>query len=414
MTIQMNNPIATLSQRIESIDVLRGLTIFTMIFANDLYHVKGVPAWLGHMPTYTNGMTFVDLVFPAFLFLVGMSIPFAINKRLEKGDTLFQLWKHILIRSLSLICIGLFMVNGHFMSNDGVLPPYIWKLLLSLGVIFIWAELPKEPTTKRKIMQWLRYAGFILLLALAFLYRGPGDPGFFEMRTWWWGILAWIGWAYLVACIIYVPMRNNIGGLVGAMGILYCFYMAAEVGFFKNILPWEKMGTLLGSHSAIVIAGIIPGIMLSPESAYKKHSERIRWAILYGLFLAIAGLLLNSMHDIHNVFIISKRLGTPPWCLLSSAFTVWIWAFLYWILDVHGWTKWAVFLRSAGTNALFAFIAVPICYSLLDLLATLVGYNFYAELGNTFAIGFCRSLALAFVVVWLVGRLRRLGIWLKL
>ena len=71
------------SGRIASIDALRGLTILVMIFVNDLGGVIGAPAWMKHyFPYDADGMTFVDVVFPAFLFIVGMSIPFAIGKKI--------------------------------------------------------------------------------------------------------------------------------------------------------------------------------------------------------------------------------------------------------------------------------------------------------------------------------------------
>jgi hypothetical protein len=73
------------SGRINSIDVFRGLTIFAMIFVNDLAGVRDIPAWLKHVPPDQDGMTFVDVVFPAFLFIVGMAIPFSFNKRLKEG-----------------------------------------------------------------------------------------------------------------------------------------------------------------------------------------------------------------------------------------------------------------------------------------------------------------------------------------
>jgi predicted acyltransferase len=73
------------SGRISSIDVFRGLTIFAMIFVNDLAGVRDIPAWMKHVPADQDGMTFVDVVFPAFLFIVGMAIPFAIAKRFKSG-----------------------------------------------------------------------------------------------------------------------------------------------------------------------------------------------------------------------------------------------------------------------------------------------------------------------------------------
>src|SRR5215831_10116467 len=81
------------STRIRSIDVLRGLTILVMMFVNDLHGVTGAPAWMKHIqPSDSDGMTFVDVVFPAFLFIVGMSIPFAIGRRLERGERLSSVW----------------------------------------------------------------------------------------------------------------------------------------------------------------------------------------------------------------------------------------------------------------------------------------------------------------------------------
>jgi heparan-alpha-glucosaminide N-acetyltransferase len=77
--------------RITSIDALRGLVIFTMIYVNDIAAVDSrmVPAWMRHYRG-PSGMTFVDLVFPAFLFVMGMSVPVALSARLTRGE---PLWK---------------------------------------------------------------------------------------------------------------------------------------------------------------------------------------------------------------------------------------------------------------------------------------------------------------------------------
>ncbi|WP_315820042.1 DUF5009 domain-containing protein [Paraflavitalea speifideaquila] len=79
------------TQRILSIDVFRGITILVMIFVNDVAGVSGIPSWMKHVPADADAMTFVDLVFPAFLFIVGMSLPFALNNRLAKGDSFWKL-----------------------------------------------------------------------------------------------------------------------------------------------------------------------------------------------------------------------------------------------------------------------------------------------------------------------------------
>ena len=70
--------------RVASVDALRGLVIFLMIFVNDVAGVKAAPAWLKHVDAHADGMTLPDMVFPAFLFIVGMSIPLAIGRALAR------------------------------------------------------------------------------------------------------------------------------------------------------------------------------------------------------------------------------------------------------------------------------------------------------------------------------------------
>ena len=74
-----------LSQRLASIDVFRALTMLLMIFVNDLGTLTNIPLWLEHTRAEEDGMGLADTVFPAFLFIVGLSIPFAIGNRWAKG-----------------------------------------------------------------------------------------------------------------------------------------------------------------------------------------------------------------------------------------------------------------------------------------------------------------------------------------
>ena len=100
-------PITTGSSRVASIDIFRGLTILVMIFVNDLAGVKGLPWWTYHLPGNVNGMTYVDMVFPFFLFIVGISLPLAVRQRLSKNGSMASLWGHIIARSFALVVLGI-------------------------------------------------------------------------------------------------------------------------------------------------------------------------------------------------------------------------------------------------------------------------------------------------------------------
>ena len=89
------------SRRNPAIDMLRALTMFTMIFVNDFWKVHDVPHWLEHAVYGEDFMGLADIVFPCFLFAVGMSIPYAIERRYAKGFSAESTLGHILSRTLS-------------------------------------------------------------------------------------------------------------------------------------------------------------------------------------------------------------------------------------------------------------------------------------------------------------------------
>ena len=93
----------TMKNRVAAIDVLRSITMFLMLFVNDIPGLKGVPGWLFHAKADQDMLGFSDIIFPAFLFCVGMSVPFALENRFKKGENYLQVITHILIRTFSLV-----------------------------------------------------------------------------------------------------------------------------------------------------------------------------------------------------------------------------------------------------------------------------------------------------------------------
>jgi heparan-alpha-glucosaminide N-acetyltransferase len=82
---QINSP------RVISLDVFRGFTMAVMIFVNELSSARGLPWWTYHAPGNVDVMTYVDMVFPFFLFIVGMSLPLSVAQRLKRNGSIAAL-----------------------------------------------------------------------------------------------------------------------------------------------------------------------------------------------------------------------------------------------------------------------------------------------------------------------------------
>ena len=98
-------------RRLGSIDVIRALTMYFMVFVNDLWTDRQIPAWLEHAPGKADAMGFADIIFPAFLFIVGLSIPYSQQSRSDRGQSTSLIFRHIVLRSIALIVMGFFQMN---------------------------------------------------------------------------------------------------------------------------------------------------------------------------------------------------------------------------------------------------------------------------------------------------------------
>ncbi|MBZ0256242.1 hypothetical protein K8I31_09280, partial [bacterium] len=239
--------------------------------------------------------------------------------------------------------------------------------------------------------------------------------GWLQMRTSWWGILGLIGWAYLTACIVFLLFRKDLVMMLGAMALLYICQMTgadAYSGWVPVIPRFVDLGFMFGTHSAIAVCGMILGIVLKSDEIASGHWQRLRWGAMFGLGLFLAGLLLHSMNDLGRMFHFEKNAATPAWGLLSSAFTIWIWVFIYYITDLRGFKSWADIIVPSSKNPLLAYILADFVYASLTVTG-LDGF-YFGTLGQSFAVGFCRSVAFAVFINWLTGFLNRSGLRLRL
>jgi heparan-alpha-glucosaminide N-acetyltransferase len=393
----------TVTSRILSVDIFRGLTMLVMIFVNDVASVKGLPWWTYHLPADANGMTYVDMVFPFFLFIVGMAIPLSISNRLAKGDSARQLWKHVLIRSLSLVALGLLIMNGRQLDPQLAGINYgAWNVLMFVGAILFWNVYPRSET-RRNLYRVFKYIGLALLLVLLLLYRRKGIDGqvaWLNLTNW--AILGAIGWVYLSVCLLYIPFRKNRWAPLISLFILCALTVSSKLGLgdFLRHLPSILWPFGTGALASITMAGLVASQIFLESQFARTFREKARWALLYSTVLLLAGWLLTPLG-------ISKIRATPSWCLFCAGACTLFFLALYWLADIKGITRWADCLKPAGSNTLLTYMLPDIFYATFGL------YYLSAYMGERW-LGAFRSLVFtAFILAWTAG-LSRLKVRLQL
>lgn len=340
-----------------SIDVFRGLTMLVMIFVNQLAEMKGLPWWTYHMPASANGMTYVDMVFPIFLFIVGMSIPMAIRRRLCAGDSMWALSLHVAGRAAALVVLGLILANRDKVNTSltGVSGNH-WTLIALLGSILFWSSYPKS-TRFKIVFRGLKAAGLVLLVVMLAIFRRSSSSG----HTAWldlsyWEILGMIGWTYLSVCLLYIPTRRwpwvqvawfsgltALNILCGAHWITFAYRAPFYLWPFKS-----------GAGASIVMAGVISSLVFLSDEFAMDRRQKIIAALCFAALLFAAGWLAMPLG-------ISKVRATPTWCLFSSGAAICIFLALYWVCDVLKQVRWAKFVQPAGSNTLLTYLLPPLC-----------------------------------------------------
>lgn len=388
--------------RIASIDILRALTMLLMIWVNDFWTLKGVPKWLQHANATEDYLGFSDVIFPLFLFIVGLSIPFAIKHRQNKGDSNFSISKHVLIRSVSLLIIGVYMVNypsAHISLGIG---RYWWCILMALAVVLIWMHWKKSPISK-KWHPFLQGLGVLILIYLAFIYKG-GENGDVMMKTKWWGILGLIGWAYLVNALAFIFSKGNFYML---LGLLIVFNVLAVLDHTDLLPPLNKNLSFLsviytGTTPALTTAGIVATLIYKKISSSNTKKTFIILTLV-GIAFISYGLLTR------HIWGISKIQGTPSWLAVCSGIGFISFAILYIIADIKKQTNWAKIIAPAGTATLTCYMIPYFVYPL----RTITGIRF-PDFLNTGIVGLVGSFVFALLVVVFTGSMEKKGYKLKL
>jgi predicted acyltransferase len=322
MTTKRTSP----EKRLKSLDALRGFDMFWIIGGGAFFlALRDATGWgwldamstqLEHVPW--DGFKAWDLIFPLFMFISGVAIPFAVIGKLKKGLPKSNLVKKVIKRGLVLILLG-FVYNGIFKLKFGDPGFRFASVLGQIGLAYLIASLIFLHTRNFKFrLIWL----FGILLVIAVLQLFVPVPGFGA------GELTPEG------CInAYIDQRFLPGRLHGG--------------------TFDPEGWLCAiSAAGITLMGALAGEVLRN----KKWTEYQKIGVL--VIAGVSGIILAVI--LKNWYPIIKSAWTTTFNLLAGGISFLLLALFYMVVDVWKWRKWAFFFRIIGLNSITIYLGVRI------------------------------------------------------
>lgn len=318
--------------RLVSLDAFRGATIASMILVGYVGFGKEVYAPLLH--SEWNGWTFTDVIFPFFLWIVGVALTLSFARRIERGDDRRKLMLHVLRRSFILIALGLFLnafPNFHFatLRFSGVLQ--------RIGVCYLFASIIFLRTKLRGQIAWT--AG--LLIVYSVLMKFVPVPGYGS------GVL---------------EVHGNFAQYIDNLILKGHMYRAT----------WDPEGIVSTLPAiATTLFGVLTGHLLRAKITAES---RTAWMFVSGNGLLFAGSLLSLWIPIN------KNLWTSSYALFMAGLASNVFACAYWLVDVKGWQKWLKPFAIYGMNAITVYFLsqLPLRSSTLFKVNRWIFDHFYA------------------------------------
>lgn len=310
-----------MSNRLYSLDALRGFDMLWIIGADELFHqlahVSGSPFWNTIAEQFThpawNGFHFYDLIFPLFLFMAGVATPFSIASRLKKGKTKQQIVWHVIKRGLILVLLGIIYNNG--LQIQPVAQIRFASVLGRIGLAYMFANLIFIFARRNWQIVWF----FVLLTGYWLLLKFTSAPGFPRGD---------------------LTMQGNFASYVDRLFLPGRLYE-------KIHDPEGIMSTIPAIGTGLL--GIFAGVWLKEGKSNPQKKA---------LWLAIAGITALVIAQIWNLdFPINKNLWTSSFVFRTGGISLLLLSLFYYIIDVKGHKKWAFVLKVIGMNSILIYIS---------------------------------------------------------
>ena len=314
--------------RLVSLDAFRGATIAGMLLVNNPGSWSDIYPPLEHAPWH--GWTPTDMIFPFFLWIVGVAMTLSFARRIEQGADRAQLFRHVAVRGAVIFGVGIFLVMFPF----GLLPEHHFSF------------------AKMRIPGVLQRIG-VCYVAAGAIFLGTG----------WRGQLAWVAGLLLGywALLRFVPVPGYGAGVLEPTGNL-AWWIDSHV-----LAGHTWSGAPVPGFDPEGILSTVPAIATTLLGALAGQMLR-RWSgVALTARLLGGGVALLALGELMSLVLpINKNLWTSSYAVFMAGWAMVILAIFHWLIDVRGWKRWATPLVIYGTNALAMFV-----------LAGLIGKLFY-------------------------------------
>lgn len=373
-------PSAARPERLASLDVFRGIVMAGMILVNNPGSAARFSP-LGHASW--NGWTPTDLVFPSFLFIVGVAMTFSFDRRLAQGGGRLRLFEQVVRRTIILFLLGMvFGLTPMGFPNWRLIGPYI-LMIAGIGLTFADEPLfgwPRAPLARiRKTLGWALCAGAILYFII--------DFGCFQAsRIRVPGVLQRIAICYFCASLIlmYCGVRGRVlwtaALLLGYWAIIkhvhppagYAADVVGPEGLLHNWIDERLLGAHVYARERPDPEGLlstVPAVattLLGVLAGNWLHARRGKTDATAGLFFAAnVAIVLGLWMSLSTP--VNKKLWTSSYVLLAGGIATHGLAMCFWLVDVKGRRRWSAPFMVFGTNAIAVYVASGFVARLLDL-----------------------------------------------
>ena len=404
-----------MNKRAYALDALRGYAIITMVLSATVAW-NSLPGWMYHAQTpppdrafdaSLSGITWVDLVFPFFLFAMGAAFPFSIKKRFEKGDTKLRLVYEAIKRGVQLTFFAIFIQHfyPYVLSNPQDVRAWLLSILCFIILFPMFIRIPlKMPDWMRTVIKVTAYViAIVLLLTTQYANERTFDVSFNNI------IILLLANMAVFGSVIYIFTMQNLRARIGVLLILMALLLSGQVDnswtqaiYTYTPLPWafhfEYLQYLLivipGAIIIVNLAGLythctvlnliinIP-LLISGVFLLRKGTGFIKlWRELFtaGAFLVVLGLCFEPFQGG-----IKKDPATLSYLFLTSGLAFMALLLLNVICDYFRCVKSTRFLVMPGQNPMMAYVVgdlliMPVI-NLLGIASLLVYFNENAWMG---------------------------------